>query len=739
MSKPWYTRQRRILQFNIEDPYGYMLEEIKPQELVDLAEKLHADTLVIFARDGWGRAFYQSKVYPPHPKMRNDFLKEIMEHARNKNIKVVVMIAHTSNKWLYREHPDWIQRNIEGDIITLDSIPSDINVEDYEWPLACLNSPFREIILSEVEETLEYDVDALMLDSFRYQPDFERACYCDYCKREFKKKTGYDLPSKQDWNSIEWRTAWEWRYNVVVERIKEIKEKIKQMGKYDIPLIYNSHPAGWSGRIPKIVEKAREHLDVIFAECSEVDHEPLGFLTEMTKLSQALSGGKPVWTSRNYFHIYRSPTATTPEAIKQGIWEIFASGGSPLVLIFLSAYIQDKRLLNTIAEIYSKIEKIEEYMEDTEPVKHTAVVFSCNTRDWYGRDHPEPYTSEVRGFFYAHLYSNIPVDFIADSDIVYDKLKQYKCVILANTACLSNSQTEEIRKYAKNGGGVVATYQTSLYNEKGYERYDFTLQDLIGGHYYGIKKIPWSYIKLVREHDIVKSLSTELILWGDMSYEFKNTRVEEGLAYHVLVSPYTGVPIAKVVDVINDYGFEYTLGKSPPPAWRETETPAIMVNELPSGKVVYFTGQLGRMFWRTGLSEYQKLIINTTKWASKGGLPFETNAPETVRILMYKTKDQERIVIHLVNQTVNQRILLRPTGGSKYKTPGYSGSVAVHPVRQVIPVYNIRIKVPVKEPEKIKVYSPLEDKEIQYKVEREHIVINVDKLEDYKLLVIEYK
>lgn len=714
-----------------------MLEDIRPIEIVKLAERLHANTLVLFARDGWGKAFYHSKVYPPHHKMKDDFLREVVKYAKRKNIKVVVMVAHTSNKWLYREHSDWVQRNIKGEIIALDGIPLNINVEDYEWPLICLNSPFKEIMLVEVEEVLKYDVNGIMLDSFRYQPDLERACYCNYCRRKFKEETGYDLPSKQDWNSIEWRTAWEWRYRVVLDRIREVKAKLKQLSRNSIPLIYNSHPAGWSGRTARIVEELRDTLDVVFAECSEVDHEPPGFLIEMTKLSQALSGGRPIWTSRNYFHTYRSPTASTPIALKQGMWEIFAAGGSPLVLIFLSAYIQDKRLLDVIAEVYAKIERIEEYVEDAEPVRHVAVVFSNNTRDWYGRDKPEYYTDEVRGFFYAHLYSNIPVDFIADTDIEYSKLRQYKCLILANTACMSSTQAKEIERYVRDGGGVVATYQTSLYSEKGYERYDFLIHDLIGGHYYGLKKASWSYTELVCNHPVTENMNTKLVLWGDISYDFEDSRVKSNLAYYTLVKLSNGVMVARVVDVVSEYGFEYILGKSPPPAWKGTDTPAIITNCSNGGRVVYFAGQLGRMFWRTGLPEYQKLMLNATKWVSQESTPFKTNAPETVRVIMYRTKDDSRIIVHIVNQTTNQRILLRPISSLKYRTPRYSGPVAVHPPRQLIPVYNIKLRIMVKRDVKYRVCDILNGREIGYRREGREIMFTIDKLEDYKFIVIE--
>ena len=63
-----------ILQFNIEDKYGYK-EKISPEEIVSFTKKNGFKKLVVFARDGWGRAFYKSKIYPLHPSVDQDFIE----------------------------------------------------------------------------------------------------------------------------------------------------------------------------------------------------------------------------------------------------------------------------------------------------------------------------------------------------------------------------------------------------------------------------------------------------------------------------------------------------------------------------------------------------------------------------------------------------------------------------------------------------------------------------------------
>ena len=61
-----------------------------------------------------------------------------------------------------------------------------------------------------------------------------------------------------------------------------------------------------------------------------------------------------------------------------------------------------------------------------------------------------------------------------------DRVDQFKLLILADAAALSNAQCDAIREYVKRGGSLLATYETSLYDECGQRRKDFGLADVFG-------------------------------------------------------------------------------------------------------------------------------------------------------------------------------------------------------------------------------------------------------------------
>ena len=59
-----------------------------------------------------------------------------------------------------------------------------------------------------------------------------------------------------------------------------------------------------------------------------------------------------------------------------------------------------------------------------------------------------------------------------------DHLRQFKTLILPNISALSDAQCQQLRDFVERGGSVVATYETSLYDEWGARRKDFGLADL---------------------------------------------------------------------------------------------------------------------------------------------------------------------------------------------------------------------------------------------------------------------
>jgi len=559
-------------------------------------------------------------------------------------------------------------------------------------------------------------------------PDAERACFCRYCIEKYRRENNSELPQMPDWDSEVYRKSFLWRYRVNVNGIKRIYETVKAKCREAV-LVYNSHPLGWKGRANKIVELARDYIDVIFAECSEADYQPPGFIAEMVKLSLAVSGGKPVWASRNSFHMCLTTAVTTPVAIRQGLREAFIAGGYPLYLVFSTAFANDPRVDRGVAQVYRELEKLEEYMEDSEPLRYAAILFSNRSRDWGGRDRPDHVTDSFRGFYYALTWHRLPVTYICDTDLDEARLEGFKVIVLANAYSLSKKAAKTVADFSEKGG-VVASYLTSIMDEQGNFMEEFGLSEVLGVSYEGVVEIPWSYVKVIKSHEVLGELKEgSLILWGDFDREFIDSRVPAGIANHAKVSLLNEAKaLARVVAPRTVFGYEYENGRSPPQPGAELNAPAIVVRE--EARTVYFSGQIGRIYWRIGMPDLETLIVNSVLWS--GGLPpLEVKGPGLIQVEAYKRSGQ--IIVHLLNLTYDRRLIVR---GNTAITRGWASTAeSVHPSSSVVPLTDFSVII--REGEFSRAYSPLSGRKFAIKYKNGVHRVKVPSINEYEVLVLE--
>ncbi len=728
----------RALQFNIEDPYGFYADRIDAETLVKLAKNVHANTLIVFARDAWGRTFYDSRLYPRHRRARLD-VGELGRLAERHGVKLIVMAAHTANRYLYRKHPLWAQRTRDGEVIVLEHIPVEERVRDPHWPQICLNSPaLDQYFVPEVQEAWETSkAYGVLLDSFRYMPDMPKACYCQWCRERFRSEEGLELPEKMDPEDEAYRRAWEWRYRVVVRALERIRNGLWEVSRGKARLYYNSHPAGWAGRPNRVVEMARDLLDGVFAEASEVDVKGPGLLTIVAKLSKALLGDdKPVLVTRNAFHFLRVVQSPPKQTIKQGIWEIVAAGGQPVVTIFSSQLFEDPRALEAVEEVYERLEAIEEYLVGAKPLKLVGLVYSNTTHDWYLHNHPEYYVGEVEGFADMLMHNHIPWGFVPDYSLEdLNALGEYRVLVLANTGVLSDEAEEAIARYVEEGGMLIATHQVGVMRPDFTYRQAMALEEVMGVRYEGLRRLGYVYLDLLAgDGDAYEEYWRGLpyrIPFGDYNTAFRRGRRDPRLGEAVRVVAEEARPLARLRVARNHWGYEYTLGRSLPPPDSLQETPGVTVNRYGRGVAIYYSLRLGIHYDRFGNPDYSALFTSVLE---RHGIraPVRVEAPDTVQAEYYWLG--ECITVHLVNHTYNQRFLDAPvSAAARQALPAFDPPYSVHPIRTVIPVHGVKVVAETGWSRTV-VRQPLES--VETVVDGGRVEYQVEKLKDYTLVVL---
>ena len=116
------------------------------------------------------------------------------------------------------------------------------------------------------------------------------------------------------------------------------------------------------------------------------------------------------------------------------------------------------------------------------PVATVGVVWSQQNMDFYGRDDAGVLVElPWRGFTQALVRARIPYSAVHADDVERDAAK-FTSLVLPNVAAMSDAQVAAVRRFVERGGGLLATGQSTLFNESGEARSDFALADLFGVH-----------------------------------------------------------------------------------------------------------------------------------------------------------------------------------------------------------------------------------------------------------------
>jgi hypothetical protein len=282
----------------------------------------------------------------------------------------------------------------------------------------------------------------------------------------------------------------------------------------------------------------------------------------------------------------------------------------------------------------------EGYLINRRPVASVAVGYSRKNADYFGRDNTEELVAAPwRGFTQALVRGRIPY---VPMDLGYLDRDgaDYSVLVLANVGGISDEEAAAIRRFVQRGGALVATGQTSLFDEWGQTRGDFALADLFGVK--GGKPM----------NQPVQPLHSYLRLTPDMPG--KRHAVLAGFE-ETNILPYGGTLGAMSVVGAGKALVTYVppVPSSPPETvWMRTprtEIPGVVVNESAPGRVVYFAADIDRRFAADNFPDHGDLLANAVRWAGGSSIPLEVRGAGLINCELYR--QENRMILHLVNLT----------------------------------------------------------------------------------------
>ncbi|PYV13906.1 MAG: hypothetical protein DMG07_13135, partial [Acidobacteria bacterium] len=483
----WFDRPMRWAQLTLveNDPETY-----DPRFWLDYFKRVHADAACLSA--GGCVAYYPTKV-PLHHRSAwmkdSDPFGDLVAGCRKLGMVVVARTdPHAAHQDVYEAHPDWIAVDAEGRKRRHWATP--------ELWVTCALGPYNFEHMTEVTREIVrlYRVDGI----FSNRWSGSGMCYCEHCRRNFKAASGMELPRTADPRDPARRAHIVWREQRLFELWRLWDREIRALN----PAARFIANAGGGALSNLDMKTIGELADTLFADRQARRGLAAPWSNGKNgKEYRATLGRKPIVGifSVGVEEPYRWKDSVQSDAeIRIWVSDGIANGLRPWFTKF-SGTLHDHRWLKVVEEVYGWHHRAERYLRNEAPLARVALVFSQQTATFYGGERAAARVEDhTLGFYHALVEARIPFEMAHERCLEPERIDGFKVLVLPNIAALSERQCAALRDYVRRGGSLVATHETSLYDEWGVRRADFGLGDLFGARWRGRVEGPMqnSYLRL---------------------------------------------------------------------------------------------------------------------------------------------------------------------------------------------------------------------------------------------------
>ncbi len=483
----WVDRPMRWAQLTLveDDPGTFDLPF-----WLDYFHRTHSDAACLSA--GGCVAYYPTDV-PFHHRSRwladRDPFGDLVAGCRKNGMVVLARTdPHATYDDVHEAHPDWIAVDSEGR-------PRRHWASPEMW-ITCALGPYNFDFMTAVHKEVmtRYRVDGIFINRW----SGSGMCYCEHCRTNFRAATRHELPRTDDPQDPARRAYVLWEQQRLFELWRIWDAEVRKINP-DSRVIPNT---GGGATSPLDMKVIGELAPTLFADRqARSGLIPPWANGKAAKEYRAAMGRKPVGGifSMGVEEAYRWKDSVQSEA-EVRIWfaEGVANGLRPWFTKF-SGTLRDRRWLGVIEDLYRWHHRAERYLRNEAPLARVALVYSQQTAWFYGGPRARQKVEDHSlGWCQALVEARVPFEMVHDRLLDADHLDRFKTLILPNIAALSDVQCGQLHAFVDRGGSLVATYETSLYNEWGVRRSDFGLADLFGVSFRGRPQGPMrnAYLRL---------------------------------------------------------------------------------------------------------------------------------------------------------------------------------------------------------------------------------------------------
>lgn len=656
---------------------------------------------------------FASKSFVNFPGFEDfDYLRTYVPIAHARGLRVLSYLNMHWYKYEFAEqHPGWEQ-------ITSSGVPYGRLHPLYgSGTTMCVNSPWREWAFQMMREAGATGIDGIILDGPVVYPD---SCYCDSCKAQFKAKYGVEIPT-EDWNNPHWREFIEFREESLAQFVSDGEKALHEVNP-EATIAINAggwQPQGW--RVARDIQKVAPYQNFNMAEAFFHYGQNIHIYASLMMGKYLRMADRPAVVATHYMNGVWHYLLLPPNELKIALIQTAASGTNPWLAIVNSSLESQPDGPKAAGEVFGFMEDNSEYYTDLESVADVGLLFSHRTacmylskfeqlyntaggkeenlvfnmsgksvEEWSARkQHCENFLVESdEGYFTALTRNHILFDILLDQNVTSDQLAKYTTLILPDAACLDDETAATIRKFVEDGGCLLASFEAGFYNGKG--EYTEDLFDLLG-----IEKVEGAFKVTMGENysqfqkDCLSFRSGQMI--ERAAYVMKVKAASDSDVPAILFKPIEGAYI---------------------PLKGLSEYPSLIVHNYGKGKVAYYPEAVGQFFGETGMVNTEKRIADMVK-EFVGKSVVELDAAKTISMEVFKQADENRMVIHLVNNTIDGR-----------------------PVNEFIPVHDLKLTLSLdSQPKSIRALR--ENKDLNVEHANGSCTIRVPMVSEYEVIAVD--
>lgn len=616
----WFDRPMRWAQLVLveNDPGNF-----DPDFWLNYFKEIHADAACLSA--GGIVAYYPTEVELHH---RSDWLGNgdpfgyLVKGCRDMGMTVIARTdPHATWNNMAELHPDYIMKLADG-------LPRRHWANPEMW-VTCALGPYNFEFMTQVHKEImqRYQIDGIFSNRWAGHG----ICYCRHCRENFREYSGLDLPQNQERSNPAYQRYTDWR----IQRLRalwQLWDETIQSVKSTSRFIPNGFP-------DRLVTGANS--DIFFT-----DHQARsGYIPpwsngKRAKELRATMGMKPLGGifSVGIEEEYRWKDSVQSRAeLRTWVLEGSANNMRPWFAKF-SGVLYDHRWLPIVRELYEWHYQHEKYLRNTRSLANVAVVYSEQTERYYGgQPWQKDFADHENGVYHTLIEARIPFEMVNDRLLGRDHLSNYDLLILPNIAALSQEQCNQLTEYVRAGGSIIATFQTSLYDEEGKPRPNFGLADLFGvdaeGEVEGPMKNSYLQINMEngRHHGVLDGLED-------------TTRIINGI-YRQKVLPKIEFPSPlTLIPTYPDLPMEHVY-----PRRTDTGIRELYLRQFGQGKVAYVPWDIDRTCWQIMNVDHSRLLQNIFHWSLGDQRPVRVEGSGVLDVTAWE--QEKSMTVHLVNFT----------------------------------------------------------------------------------------